>query len=71
MTYTLEGLARWEVDLLAVHPDFRGKGIAAQLVSPITKTGKARGANFARGLVEVENMAKPAHLCPLWIYPRG
>ncbi len=57
MTYTLEGLARWEVDLLAVHPDFRGKGIAAQLVALCTETGKARGANFARGLVEVENIA--------------
>lgn len=57
MTYTLEGLPRWEVDLLAVHPDFRGKGIAAQLVALSTETGKARGANFARGLVEIENIA--------------
>lgn len=56
MTYTPEGLPRWEVDLLAVHPDFRGKGIAAQLVALSTETGRARGANFARGLVEIENI---------------
>ncbi len=57
MTYTPEGLPRWEVDLLAVHPDFRGKGIAVRLVALSTETGQARGANFARGLVEIENTA--------------
>lgn len=57
MTYTPAGLPRWEVDLLAVHPDFRGKGIAAQLVALSTETGRVHGANFARGLVETENIA--------------
>lgn len=56
MTYTPEGLPRWEVDLLAVHPHFRGKGIAAQLVALSTEAGRARGAHFARGLVEIENI---------------
>jgi ribosomal protein S18 acetylase RimI-like enzyme len=57
ITYSIEGLSRWEVDLLAVHPDFRGKGIAAQLVELSTGAGREMGAKSARGLVEIENIA--------------
>lgn len=56
MTHTPEGLPRWEVDLLAVHPSFRAKGIAAKLVMLSAETGYGRGAKFARGLVEIENI---------------
>jgi GNAT superfamily N-acetyltransferase len=32
-TISCDGLCRWEVDLLAVRPDFRGQGIGVQLIA--------------------------------------
>ncbi|MBI5930240.1 MAG: GNAT family N-acetyltransferase [Chloroflexi bacterium] len=57
MTHTLDGLPRWEVDLLAVHPNFRGRAVAAHLVALSGESGRIRGAKFARGLVEINNTA--------------
>jgi ribosomal protein S18 acetylase RimI-like enzyme len=57
LTSVANGTRRWEVDLLAVHPDHRGRGIATQLVAASTKAGQLMGAAVARGLVGLENIA--------------
>ncbi len=46
---------RWEVDLLAVHPDWRGRQLGQQLILACLKAGQKRGAGFARALIQVEN----------------
>ncbi|MGD9099661.1 MAG: GNAT family N-acetyltransferase [Anaerolineae bacterium] len=56
-TLSRQGLSRWEVDLLAVHPDYQGQKIGARLVRASTNAGRQRGAALARGLVHVENVA--------------
>ena len=57
MTRTAKGGKRWEVDLLAVHPDYRGQGIAQALVRASVQAGKEQGAAFSRALTQVENHA--------------
>ena len=57
MTVSPEGLPRWEVDLLGVHPDYRGKGIAQELIRAVVEAGSEAGAQLMRAIVKVENMA--------------
>ncbi len=56
MTETTEGEARWEVDLLAVHPHYQRRGIASALIDVNTHAASEQGAIFARGLVAVANI---------------
>ena len=56
-TYSVQGIHRWEVDLLAVHPDYRGHRIGERLVRASTRAGSQRGAEVARGLIRTENIA--------------
>ncbi len=56
LTISSEGTNRWELDLLAVHPDFQRRGIASTLVTSNTTIGKLMGAEIARGLVAVDNI---------------
>jgi len=51
-----EGIKRWELDLLAVHPKFQRRGIASALVTANTEVGQSKGAAIARGLVAVDNV---------------
>ncbi len=51
------GGPRWEVDLLAVHPDYRGRGLAERLVRASTAAGLRCGAHTARGLIRTDNLA--------------
>src|SRR5258706_8083208 len=56
------GNLRWEVDLLAVHPHYRGQQIGVKLVQLSTQVGAdrgwtAQGAVLARGLVASDNIA--------------
>lgn len=57
MSTSLDGTRRWELDLLAVHPDFRGRGIAAALVSQCTDIGAQQGAAWVRALTRQDNIA--------------
>ncbi len=57
MTRTAQDQKRWEVDLLAVHPDYRGRGIAQALVRSSVQAGKGQGAAFSRALTQVDNYA--------------
>ena len=54
ITQSATGEARWEVDLLAVHPDFRGLGLGNKLVA--TTLEAAPAVAFARTLIRVDNV---------------
>lgn len=56
LTVSQDGLKRWELDLLAVHPDFQRRGIASALITANTQNGQVMGAELARGLVAVGNV---------------
>ncbi len=55
MTTSMDGIQRWEVDLLAVRPEYQRRGIASALIEAITTEGRVSGAELARGLVAVDN----------------
>lgn len=57
VTRSAQGVLRWEVDLLAVHPAWRGRQLGQQLILACLKAGKKRGTAFARALIQVENQA--------------
>lgn len=54
-TLTIEGIQRWELDLIGVHPDFRGRGIASQLVNRMNEMAITAGAHYIRALVSIHN----------------
>lgn len=57
MTAGPDGALRWELDLLAVHPDHRRQGAAHQLIERSTAAGQTRGAALARALIAADNRA--------------
>jgi GNAT superfamily N-acetyltransferase len=59
VTIAQDGTRRWELDLLGVHPDFRGLGAGQRLIEAFTAAGKSYGATLARALVAISN--KPMH----------
>ncbi len=74
------GVHRWEVDLLAVHPHYRGQGLGVRLVRTNTAAGRQRGVALARSLIHVENIASQRTfarcayqlddtLCELYVLP--
>ncbi|MEM7114232.1 MAG: GNAT family N-acetyltransferase [Chloroflexota bacterium] len=54
-TVSVAGVVRWEIDLLAVHPDFRRRGIAGRLMKTAVSTPPS-DATLTRGLIEVSNI---------------
>ncbi|MBZ0279618.1 MAG: GNAT family N-acetyltransferase [Anaerolineae bacterium] len=56
-TLSLKGVPQWNLDLIAVHPAFQGRGIASDLMRANTGAGRDTGAGQARGLVAVDNVA--------------
>ncbi len=59
-TASSEGVCRWEVDLLGVHPDHRGRGVAQRLIRASVAAGRELGAATARALVKLDNAASRA-----------
>jgi len=57
LTVVQKAVRRWEIDLLAVRPDSRGKSLSVQLLEAAWQDAKNHQVNFARGLVRVENHA--------------
>ena len=55
-THSASGQLRWEVDLLAVHPDYHSRKIGQQLIAESTQQARQLGAAVARGLVQVDNV---------------
>ncbi len=56
-TLSPESTLRWEMDLMAVHPSFRGKGLGRRLLEANTSVGLSRGAALSRGLIRIDNKA--------------
>lgn len=61
-TMGIHGLTRWEIDLLAVDPDFQGQQIGQRLIHAATEAGQQAGAAFARALAQVANAASQGAL---------
>ena len=55
VTISSEGVTRWEIDLLAVHPRRRGRGIGQMLTRAACDEGAKRGIALARALTHVQN----------------
>jgi ribosomal protein S18 acetylase RimI-like enzyme len=55
VTISSDHVARWEIDLLAVHPRSRGRGIARALVNTACQEGSQRGITQARALTHINN----------------
>lgn len=55
VTSSAAGNARWEIDLLAVHPHFRRKGVASELLKTAVSSLPPE-ATLSRGLIEVSNI---------------
>jgi len=55
LTISDSGVARWEVDLLAVDPRFRRCELGERLVRASTEAGHSMGATVARALVRFDN----------------
>jgi len=70
-TLAPDGARRWEVDLLAVRPKYRGRGIAARLVSANTDAGRLTGASMARALIQVDNTASQRAFAKAGYQPKG
>lgn len=71
LTVNEAGQARWELDLLGVHPDFRGEGIATELVRRCTRSGFEKGAALFRGLIAVGNSGSEKTFSRCGYHPAG
>jgi ribosomal protein S18 acetylase RimI-like enzyme len=57
LTLSQVGVWRWEIDLLAVSPDYRSQGVASALIAENLTAGRSTGAALARALVRADNAA--------------
>jgi N-acetylglutamate synthase-like GNAT family acetyltransferase len=57
LTTSITGLRRWEIDLLAVHPDCQRRGIAKQLIRASSIIGCNSETDMARALICIGNSA--------------
>lgn len=56
-TVSRQGVKRWEIDLLAVHPNHRGQRFGEHLVKASVDAGREAQAAIARALIRTENIA--------------
>ncbi len=79
MTRAADDTPRWEVDLLAVAPEVRGKGLGRNLIAQSMQFGRQRGAALYRALIAIDNAASArcfevndfqiASVADLWVGP--
>ncbi len=62
---------RWQIDLLAVHPGYRRKGIGQQLIEAAVQTDHAHKAAFCQALIEVGNHASQRAFAAAGFCPAG
>ncbi|MDQ7027073.1 MAG: GNAT family N-acetyltransferase [Anaerolineae bacterium] len=55
LTMAQDKTRRWELDLLAVHPDFQGRGAGKQLIQAFSDGANDYGATLVRALVAIDN----------------
>lgn len=55
VTVALDGLVRWEVDLLGVDPQWQNQGIARQLVLASLREALLLDLRYARALIRMDN----------------
>lgn len=77
MTRDMTGTLRWEIDLLAVHPLARRRGIGRALVAKCVAEGWRRHAAVQRALISIDNEPSgrcfaanrfvPEAPCDLWV----
>ncbi len=65
------GTTFWELDLMAVDPAARGKGIGKQLTFRALESGRANGFRVARGLVAISNIASQSVMRRMGLIPAG
>ncbi|HSH05948.1 MAG TPA: GNAT family N-acetyltransferase [Anaerolineae bacterium] len=68
---THAGIARWELDLLAVSPTARRLGIGRALLAASLDIGWQQGATLARGLIHHQNQPSQALFQQLNFTPAG
>lgn len=56
VTKSMSGEKRWEIDLLAVHPNYRRRGLATKLVEAAIAIGKSHSCDLARALIQIDNI---------------
>jgi ribosomal protein S18 acetylase RimI-like enzyme len=56
-TLAADGVRRWEVDLLAVHPDHQQQGIGRSLTAACTDAARRFESAYARALIRTDNVA--------------
>ncbi|MGB0387076.1 MAG: GNAT family N-acetyltransferase [Ardenticatenaceae bacterium] len=56
-TRPASGIRRWEIDLIAVDPDFHRRGVGTRLMAGANAAGHARGITVARAFVATSNIA--------------
>ena len=56
-TTSIERHKRWELDELAVHPDYRQQGLAYKLIGIALKVGRQQSVDLYRALIQVDNVA--------------
>jgi ribosomal protein S18 acetylase RimI-like enzyme len=57
MSVSADGVPRWEIDLVGVHPKCRGRGIAQRLIAASVEVGREQGVQLIRALIHVQNGA--------------
>ncbi|MBN2471674.1 MAG: GNAT family N-acetyltransferase [Anaerolineae bacterium] len=57
VTLGAQGARRWEIDLLAVHPDCRGQGMGRILIGANFGAGRRFAPQHARALIRLDNIA--------------
>lgn len=57
LTTGVDGRRRWEVDLLAVHPAARGRGVGRRLIAACAAAGIAFSPDCIRALIREDNIA--------------
>lgn len=55
LTLAPDGARRWEIDLLAVAPDFQGQGLGRVLIGACFGAGRRFAPRFARALIALDN----------------
>jgi GNAT superfamily N-acetyltransferase len=69
ITMTMDGLPRWEIDLLATHPQVQGQGVGKQLIAASVSAAREWGMLLARAFIRADNPASERAFAFCNFYP--